>query len=313
MPESSTNTATNASRPRYLQAWRQGTLREKIEQGLTWMADCALCPRECRVNRLEVGGGTCKIGRQARVSSYFPHFGEEECITGYRGSGTIFFTSCNLRCVFCQNWDISHSHRGRDVTPVELARMMIHLQELGCHNINFVTPSHVVVPILEALELAIEMGLRIPLVYNTSAYDSRENLELLDGIVDIYMPDFKFWSAAVSKRYLKAPDYPEVARRNLKIMHRQVGDLIVDAWGVAVKGLLVRHLVMPNLPVETDRILSFLATEISPETMVNVMFQYRPNGKVNTASYPELNRILTVRERSHALHLVRTAGLTRLA
>ncbi|MCH7613555.1 MAG: radical SAM protein [Candidatus Marinimicrobia bacterium] len=301
----------NTDDPNYLRAYKNGLLVQKIEQGKSYLADCILCPRKCHVNRLEKPGGTCQTGSLARVSSYFPHFGEESCLTGNHGSGTIFFTSCNLRCVFCQNWDISHSVGGRSVSPGELAQMMLSLQGRGCHNINLVTPSHVVVPVLEALEIAIDSGLNIPLVYNTSGYDSLETLDLLNGIVDIYMPDIKFWSVRSAKRYLKAPDYPKIVQRNLKIMHSQVGDLVVDSHHLAQKGLLIRHLVMPGLSAETDKILRYIAKEISVKTAVNVMFQYHPAYKVKMNDFNEINRGLTFKERELARHSVDRAGLTR--
>lgn len=297
--------------PAYLAAYRSGVLEERIQQGEELLRNCVLCPRECELDRTQSAKTVCKLGRRARVSSFFPHLGEEACLTGFHGSGTIFFTSCNLRCVFCQNWDISHTQDGREVEPEELAAMMIQLQDRGCHNINFVTPSHVVVQILESLQVAVERGLRLPLVYNTSAYDSSTNLALLEGIVDIYMPDFKFWSPDSAKRYLKAPDYPQVARRNFRIMHRQVGDLVVDEYGIARRGLLVRHLVMPGLQEDSRRIFSFLAREISPDTVVNVMFQYRPEGRAER--YPELNRVLERGERRRALQVALEAGLHRWA
>lgn len=300
-------------KPLYLTAYKQGIFKQRIQKGKELLKNCSLCPRSCEIDRYQEPGTVCKTGRLARVSSCFPHLGEESCLTGFRGSGTIFFGSCNLRCVFCQNWDISHTNTGKEVSPEELAFKMIHLQDIGCHNINFVTPSHVVVQILEALPIAIEMGLRVPLVYNTSIYDSNTSLALLNGIVDIYMPDFKFWSKTSAKRYSNAPDYPEIARRNLKLMHQQVGDLVLDEHGIAKCGLLVRHLVMPEHMDDTRQILYFLAKEISQDTMVNVMFQYRPEGKVSRKSYPELNRFLTRSERVRATELAKEVGLTRFA
>lgn len=311
MAESFTEPLDNPYYPNYLRTYKKGLFTQKIERGKSYMSDCILCPRKCHVNRLEEPGGTCQTGSLARVSSYFPHFGEESCLTGINGSGTIFFTSCNLRCVFCQNWDISYSVGGRVVSPGELARMMLSLQDRGCHNINLVTPSHVVVPVLEALEIAIDLGLKIPLVYNTSGYDSLETLDLLNGVVDIYMPDVKFWSVPSAKRYLKAPDYPEIVQRNLKIMHSQVGDLVVDRHHVAQKGLLIRHLVMPGLSEETDKILRYIAKEISVNTAVNVMFQYHPAHKVVMNNFDEINRGLTFKERELARQSADRAGLPR--
>ena len=253
--------------------------------------------------------GICRTGRYARVSSYFPHHGEEDCLRGWNGSGTIFFSWCNLRCVFCQNYDISHRGEGVEVHPERLARMMLHLQSLGCHNINFVTPEHVVPQVLEALVIAVEGGLRLPIVYNTSAYDSMESLRLLDGVVDIYMPDFKIWDPEKAHRYLKARDYPEVARRVIKEMHRQVGVLKFDEHGLAKRGVLVRHLVMPGDVAGTEHILRFLAAEVAPDTYVNIMAQYYPAGMVSSERYPEINRRITSQEYWRAIRLAEELGL----
>lgn len=245
------------------------------------------------------------------VASFAPHFGEEEVLVGQGGSGTIFFSHCNLGCVFCQNWEISHLGEGREVTPQELAAMMVTLQEQGCHNINLVTPSHVVAQILEALVLAVEKGLALPLVYNSSGYDEVETLQLLDGVVDIYMPDFKFWSEASAKRFARAADYPEKARAAIGEMHRQVGDLLTGPENIARRGLLVRHLVMPGGLDETREILAFLAREISPSTCVNVMEQYHPCAQAHR--YPPIHRPLEREEYLAALALAGAAGLHRLA
>ncbi|MFQ5695625.1 MAG: radical SAM protein, partial [Terriglobia bacterium] len=232
--------------PAYVKLQRSGELRRRVERALALLRDCTLCPRNCHVDRLADKFAVCKTGRYAAVGSHFAHFGEEDCLRGWRGSGTIFFAWCNLRCVFCQNYDLSWEGAGRGTKPEELAQMMLRLQEQGCHNINFVTPEHVVPQILEALPLAIEAGLRLPLVYNTSAYDSLDSIELLDGVVDIYMPDFKFWDAERARHYAKARDYPEAARRAIQAMPRQVGDLVLDQNGLALRGVLLRHLVMPG-------------------------------------------------------------------
>jgi putative pyruvate formate lyase activating enzyme len=290
----------DAYSPRYLKAYRDGILESNIIKGEALLKKCRLCPRNCEVNRYIEKGKVCAIGKSALVSNNFPHFGEESCLVGSHGSGTIFFTSCNLRCAFCQNWDISHFKNGREVSSLELAKIMVDLQDRECHNINFVTPSHVVVPILKAVKLAVEMGLTIPLVYNTSAYDSVESLKLLDGIIDIYMPDFKFWYRKSANRFMKAPDYPKVVRRNIRIMHKQVGDLHVNNHGIAMKGLLVRHLVLPDHLKDTYQIIQFLANQISLETALNIMFQYHPEYNVNRNHYPELNRSLSLEERECA-------------
>ncbi len=298
--------------PTYRRLYKSGELAERVRRALAVLESCTACPRLCRVNRWEDKTAVCRTGRYARVSSYFPHFGEEDCLRGWRGSGTIFFSMCNLRCVFCQNYDISHRGQGREVSPDELAAMMIELQEHGCHNINFVTPEHVVPQIIEALPLAIERGLNLPLVYNTSAYDSLESLRLLDGIVDIYMPDFKFWDPEMSLRYLKARDYPEAARQAIREMYRQVGDLVFDEYGLARRGLLIRHLVMPGGIAGTREIMRFIAGEISPMTYVNIMAQYYPAGRVSSEKYPEINRRLRLSEYEEAVDIARQEGLFRL-
>jgi putative pyruvate formate lyase activating enzyme len=295
----------------YLQLHAAGELQRRAAQAVEALAECRSCPRNCGANRLADETGTCKTGRDAVVSSYFPHMGEENCLRGWRGSGTIFFSNCNLRCVFCQNYDISHAGHGQPTSAHRLASMMLELQAMGCHNINFVTPAHNVAQILEALTLAVENGLRIPLVYNTSAYDSLESLQLLEGIIDIYMPDFKVWTPELSQRYFKAEDYPEVARSSIKEMQRQVGALVVDEEGIALRGILLRHLVMPADAAGSAAIMRFLADDVSTDTFVNIMRQYRPSGKVNAAAYPEINRRITDQEYLEAFHAARKAGLWR--
>ena len=298
--------------PAYLRLHESGELDRRVEKALAALADCALCPRDCHVNRQANEFAVCKTGRYARVSSHFPHSGEEDCLRGWGGSGTIFFSWCNLRCVFCQNYEVSWQGEGRETRPEELAEMMLHLQATGCHNINFVTPEHVVPQILEALPLAIRGGLRLPLVYNTSAYDSLESIELMDGVVDIYMPDFKYWDAEMARRYVKAPNYPEAARRAIKAMHQQVGDLVLDENGLAVRGLLLRHLVMPGEIAGTQEIMDWAARELGPNTFVNVMPQYFPAGKVSRTEYVEINRRITGHEFQKAIEAARGAGLERL-
>jgi len=298
--------------PTYLKLWRSGELARRVELGLEKLADCALCPRQCHVNRLRGETKTCGAGRYALVSSYFAHHGEERCLRGTRGSGTIFFTWCNLRCTFCQNYEISWQGEGRTVTPEELAEMMLALQAQGCHNINFVTPTHVVAQLLEALLIAVPQGLHLPLVYNTSAYDSLDSLALMDGVVDIYMPDFKFWDPQRAQLYAKAPDYPETARRAIREMHRQVGPLVTDEHGVALRGVLLRHLVMPGDAAGTAEIMQWIARELSPETYVNLMAQYRPEGYVSERHFPEINRCITAKEFRQAHEAFHAAGLYRL-
>lgn len=298
--------------PAYLRLYESGELNRRVERAIETLRSCQMCPRNCRVNRLEDKFAVCRTGRYAVVSSHFAHFGEEDCLRGWRGSGTIFFCGCNLRCVFCQNFDISWQLRGEPAPPARLAHMMLELQEQGCHNINFVTPEHVVPQVVEALPLAVEGGLRLPLVYNTGAYDSMESLRLLDGIVDIYMPDFKYWDSEMARKYSRAPDYPQVARRAIKEMFRQVGDLVLDEYGVARRGLLLRHLVMPGEVAGTPEIMRWIARELSPRTYVNVMAQYRPAGKVTRSEYTEINRALLPSEYGRALDAAERAGLTRL-
>jgi len=294
----------------YLILHEQGKLAERIAAARKMLSPCRVCPRQCKVDRLLDEKGICRTGARAMVSSYAPHFGEETPLVGTGGSGTIFLTNCNLLCVFCQNYEISHLGQGVEADAGQLSSMMLSLQRQGCHNINFVTPSHVVPQILAALPKAIEKGLTLPLVFNSSGYDALETLKLLEGVVDIYMPDFKFWARESGKLYAKAPDYAEVARNAIVEMHRQVGDLVLDDKGVAVKGLLVRHLVMPGGLDETEEILRFLAREVSVDTYVNVMDQYRPCGKAN--QFPPLDRRLTNDEYQEALRMARDAGLQRL-
>ncbi len=300
-------------RPAYLGLGRT-ELEERARRAVAGLAECRACPRDCRVNRLEDRWSACKTGRHAVVASCFPHFGEEDCLRGWNGSGTIFFSHCNLRCVFCQNSDISQAvdARTRGHRPGEIARMMLGLQSLGCHNINFVTPEHVMPQVLEAVAAAVDLGLALPIVYNTSAYDSLESLALLEGVVDIYMPDFKAWSSDRCRTYLKAEDYAAVARDTLRAMHEQVGPLVLDAGGLAQRGLLVRHLVMPGWLEETRAILEWIARALGPDTYLNLMDQYHPAGKVSATVYPEINRRLASPEFQEALAIARDLGLRRL-
>ncbi|MBD0330599.1 MAG: radical SAM protein [Thermoleophilia bacterium] len=271
---------------------------------------CVVCPRGCKVDRRADVAGLCAVGRHAVVASYFPHFGEEDCLRGWRGSGTIFFSGCNLRCVFCQNHDISWELRGERAGPERLATMMLELQAIGCHNVNWVTPEHVVPQILEALPLAVGGGLRLPIVYNTSAYDSVDSLELLDGVVDLYMPDLKLWTGERARRYLKRTDYAAVARETIAEMHRQVGDLVLDHDGLARRGLIVRHLVMPGLLDETEAILRWIASDLGPGVYVNLMAQYSVSGKVGRdGEYSEIARGIRRDEYEQALSLARKLGL----
>ncbi|MCI0615686.1 radical SAM protein [bacterium] len=285
-------------------------IERRAKEAIASLEHCRVCPRNCDVDRLNNKHATCRTGRFARVGSYGPHFGEEDCLRGWNGSGTIFFGLCNLRCVFCQNWDISQMVAGVEATPKILASMMMALQDQGCHNINFVTPEHVVPQILEALPIAIQRGLTLPIVYNTSAYDSMESMKWMESIVDIYMPDFKFYTEENGKVYAKAIDYGEVARRTIKEMHRQVGDLVMDDRGLAKRGVLVRHLVMPNGKADTSAVMHWIMQELGPQTYVNVMSQYYPAHK--TEKHPEIHRRIDQTEFLEAVQLARAAGLKRL-
>ena len=300
--------------PAYLRAHEEGRLRDKVEEALSHLGpSCRACPRECKgVDRLTNAFGVCRTGRHARVASAGSHFGEEDVLRGWRGSGTIFFSWCNLKCIFCQNHDISQAPAGDELDAPRLARLMVRLQEAGCHNVNFVTPEHVAPQIVEALPHAIELGLRVPLVYNTSAYDSPETLRVLDGLVDLYMPDFKLWDSEASRNYLAARDYPEVARRAVAEMHFQVGELTADEDGLALRGVLVRHLVMPGRLDDTRPIMGWLAG-LSRDTYVNVMDQYHPAGKViGNPRFAPINRRVTRPEVAEAERAARAAGLWRL-
>jgi putative pyruvate formate lyase activating enzyme len=294
----------------YVALARSGELERRAAAAYELLGPrCVVCPRGCKVDRRADVAGLCAVGRDAVVASYFPHFGEEDCLRGRRGSGTIFFSGCNLRCVFCQNHDISWELRGERATPARLAAMMLELQAIGCHNINWVTPEHVVPQILEALPLAVAGGLRLPIVYNTSSYDSLDSLRLMEGVVDVYMPDFKLWTSEHARRYLKRADYPDVARKTVKEMHRQVGDLVLDEQGMAHRGVIVRHLVMPGLIDETEAILRFVAEELGPRCYVNLMAQYYVSGKVGQGGqYEEIARRVYREEYEQALALARELG-----
>jgi len=299
-----------AFEPAYLKLLKNSELRERVAQAYERLSNCDICAWECGINRRAGEFGICKSGELARVSSYGPHMGEEDPLRGRRGSGTIFFSRCNLRCQYCQNHDISQNDPGELVEPECLAAMMLELQNHGCHNINFVSPSHVVPQILAGLYIAAEAGLQLPLVYNTGGYDSLATLQLLDGVIDIYMPDMKYSNAKIARRYSKIPHYPQVNLTALREMQRQVGDLQIDAQGVAERGLLVRHLVLPNELAGTKEIVRFLAQEISPNTYLNLMDQYRP--AYNARKYPELMRSITSQEYQSALQMTHAAGLRRL-
>ena len=297
--------------PAYLNLLRSNELKERIREAYRRLEACDICPRECGVNRREsTKGAVCRTGERAVVSSYNPHFGEEAPLVGRHGSGTIFFSWCNLRCQYCQNYEISQLGHGREVEPEELATMMLRLQAMGCHNINLVSPTHVVPQILAGLLIAAQAGLRLPLVYNTGGYDSLKTLQLLDGIVDIYMPDMKYADAEIARKYSKVKNYPAVNQAAVKEMHRQVGDLVLDEGGVALRGLLVRHLVLPEGLAGTAEIVRFLAEEVSKNTYLNIMDQYRPCYKAH--QLPPLDRRITHEEYAEAVRLAHEAGLHRL-
>lgn len=299
-----------ASYPSYMELFETGELARRAAAARRSLADCALCGRQCHVDRLHDARpkSFCHTGRVAEVGSYFAHHGEEACLRGWNGSGTIFFSHCSLRCIFCQNYDLSWLGEGRPVTAEQLAGMMLELEQRGCHNLNLVTPSHVVPQILEALCVAVEGGLRIPIVYNTGGYDRVETLRLLDGVVDIYMPDFKFWDPVVSAELAEAENYPEVARAAIAEMHRQVGDLELTGRGLARRGLLVRHLVMPDGQAGTREVMRFLAS-LSRNTFVNIMGQYHPEGRVD--GHAHLGRRVTRSEVDEAFRIAREEGLQR--
>ncbi len=308
--------------PAYLDPAVRRTMDERVAAALRELSCCCACPRNCRINRLADETKVCNTGRHARVASAFPHFGEEDCLRGWMGSGTIFFSMCNLRCVFCQNWDISQKKAGQELDASGIADVMLALQEHGCHNINFVTPEHVAPQVVEAIAVAIDRGLRLPIVYNTSAYDALSSLKLMDGLADIYMPDFKFWSPQTAMRLAKAKDYPERARESIREMHRQVGPLRFGPDGLARRGVLVRHLVMPGQLDEAREVFRWLAEEVSPDTYVNIMGQYGPDYEVGSIAadgrrdagqtrYAEINRRPQKTELRDAYDAAREAGLWR--
>ena len=294
----------------YQQLYRTGELKARAEKAKSILEECSLCPRHCGVNRLAGESGECHITNQIMVSSYGPHFGEEAPLVGRNGSGTIFFTYCNLRCVFCQNSTISQLGEGSNVDREGLARIMLSLQARGCHNINLVSPTHVVPYILDVLELAASMGLHLPIVYNSGGYDSVETLELLDGIIDIYMPDMKYSDDKTAEQLSGIKDYPKVNRAAIKEMHRQVGDLQIDEQGVAQRGLLVRHLVLPDQLAGTQKVVRFLAQEVSTNTYLNIMAQYHPCHKA--FDIPLLARPVNKEEFYEAIDLAHQQGLYRL-
>ncbi|WP_293443188.1 radical SAM protein [Persephonella sp.] len=292
--------------PSYIRLYEEGKLGEKVEKAYSFLEECSVCPHNCDINRLKDEKGFCKTGLNVKVASFFPHLGEEFPIRGYSGSGTIFISYCNMRCVYCQNYELSHLGEGKEYTPEEIAGIMLYLQEEGCHNINWVSPSHVVPQLIKALQIAVKKGLKIPIVYNTSSYDSPEIIKLLDGIIDIYLPDLKYLNDQHGKKYSKVKNYPDTAKEVIKLMHKQVGDLKTDERGIAYRGVLVRHLVLPNDISTTKKVLDFLKS-VSPNMHVNIMAQYYPYYKA--FEYPELSRRITELEYKEAVRYALQTGL----
>lgn len=295
--------------PAYLKL-SDSEFKEKIDKTFEIIKNCVLCPRNCKVDRTQGKKGACKVLDKPYVSSWGPHFGEERPLVGRYGSGTIFFGFCNLACVYCQNWTISHLGEGEEISYQELAGVMIFLQNSGCHNINLVTPTHQVPQILKALYIARENGLKIPIVYNCGGYEAIETLRILDGIVDIYMPDFKYSDEKLAEKYSKIKNYPDVVKQAFREMYRQVGDLVINENEVALRGLLVRHLVLPNNIAGTEEVVKFIAEEISKNTYINIMNQYRPCWQAS--EYPELNRRITKKEFQDAINIAIKYGLNRI-
>jgi len=296
--------------PAYVRLLHSGELQARAALAHAGLAECRQCAWDCKTNRLAGKTGACNTGVLAEVSSYGPHPGEERPLSGWNGSGTVFFARCNMRCQYCQNAEISQLQPGKPTTPEALARILLELQEMGCHNINFVSPSHVVAQTLAGVLIAAQQGLRLPLVYNTGGYDALDSLRLLDGVIDIYMPDMKYSSAAIAKVYSKIPHYSQINQAALREMHRQVGDLILDENGLAQRGLLVRHLVLPNDLAGSAETLRFLAQEISPNTYLNIMDQYHP--AFNARQFPKLRRPITSQEYIKVVELAKSAGMLRL-
>lgn len=282
----------------------------KVRDAEAILKECTLCPRNCRVDRTAGEKGICKTGDRPFISSWGHHFGEERPLVGRFGSGTIFFSYCNLKCIFCQNWTISHLGEGNEVSIERLAEIMLEVQDMGCHNINLVTPTHQMPMILHSIAIASEKGLNIPIVYNCGGYESLDAIKILDGVIDIYMPDFKYSDPVMAMKYSKAKDYPQIAKAVIKEMHRQVGDLIIDEKGIALRGLLVRHLVLPGGIAGTEEVVRFIAEEISRDTYINIMDQYYPCYKA--FEYPPLDRRITTEEYSAAINMAIKAGLKRI-
>ena len=298
-------------RPAYEKLESEGKLAERVEQAYAIFEDCRLCPRQCGINRQNGEKGFCRAPVRPVIFSANPHFGEELSLVGRNGSGTIFFSNCNLRCVFCQNWPISHRGKGKEIQDEDLAAMMLHLQKIGCHNINLVTPTQVMPNILNATRIALKKGLRLPLVYNTSGYERLEILRLLDGVVDIYMPDMKYMDADQASKYSAgASDYPELTKKGIIEMNRQVGELLINKRGIALQGLIIRHLVMPNRVAGTEKFVKWVVEALPKSTYVNIMPQYHVEYKAY--EYPKIARGITVQEFLEAMEWAKKYGLTNL-
>jgi len=298
-------------RPAYAKLEQEGKLAQRIKEAYSIFEQCHLCPRQCGVNRQKGEKGFCRAPIRPVIFSAQPHFGEEISLVGKYGSGTIFFSNCNLRCVFCQNWPIAHEGRGKEVEDEVLADLMLYVQEIGCHNINLVTPTHIMPNIINATRIALKKGLRLPLVYNTSGYESLEIVKLLDGIVDIYLPDMKYMDADQAAKYsADASDYPEVTKKAIIEMNRQVGEHTVDRQKIAIRGLMIRHLVMPNRVAGTEKFVKWVAETLPKSTYVNIMAQYRVEYKA--FDYPEISRGITVQEFLEAMDWAEQYGLTNL-
>lgn len=294
--------------PAYLAAYNSARLNDLVEESFRLLESCTICPRQCKVNRLKNEKGFCKTGLKPMVCSFMPHHGEEPPISGQRGSGTIFFSHCNMHCVYCQNYEFSQIGEGKEVDFQELADFMLQLQDMGCHNINLVTPTHVMPQILKALLLAIPKGLRLPLVYNTGGYELPEIIKLLDGIVDIYLPDMRYADNDAAIKYSSAPDYTRYNQESLKEMHRQVGVAKIDQEGIIKKGLIIRHLVLPDNIAGTDKIMQFISTQLSKDTYISLMSQYLPCYKA--AQFKEILRRITLKEYQDAKDTMYKWGLS---